>query len=123
MHRKLRPDDVGDIASMRDQLWAEAVHRYKDGEPWWVTDKALLHTVKARQEDARQHDEWEEILREKLYSRVSLTLTEAAALLGIKPDKLDKSIQTRLGYVMQTLQFKRKRETTGARQTYYARKV
>ena len=112
---------VGDIAVERGQLWAEAVHRYKAGEAWWVTDQNLLTTVKERQEDARQHDEWEEVLKESLVGLNTITLSDAANRLSIGPDRLDKSVQTRLGLVMKAIGFKRRRETTGARSMYYVR--
>ena len=78
---------LGDIAAQRDQLWAEAVHRYKAGEAWWVTDENLLTTVKERQEDARQHDEWEEVLKESLIGFNTITLSDAAKRLGIGADR------------------------------------
>jgi predicted P-loop ATPase len=113
----------GDITEKREQLWAEAVHRYKAGVPWWITDAELLKTVKEQQEDARQHDEWEDVLRQALIGVDKLTLSEAAGKLGIKVADLDKSQQTRLGLVMKAIQFKRKRETTGTREYFWVRDV
>jgi hypothetical protein len=114
-------DQIADIAPQREQLWAEAVYRYKEGEPWWVTDKTLLTTVKEQQENARQHDEWEEILRESLKPLTQITLSEAANRLHISVDHLDKSTQTRLGLVMKAIGFIRKRESSGDRAWYYVR--
>lgn len=115
------PADLGDIASIRDQLWAEAVHRYRQGDHWWIEDRSILATVKDRQEDARQHDEWEEILRTALLGRTRTTLVEAADCLGFKPYQLDRSNQTRLGLVLRALTFVGKREGSGARERYYER--
>jgi putative DNA primase/helicase len=109
------PQEVIDIAPHRDQLWAEAVSRYKAGEPWWIKDQALLKTVKERQDDARQHDEWEEILRHALKRVNQVTLTAAAKRLGLPMDRFDKSLQTRLGLVMKTIGFTRRRASTGDR--------
>jgi hypothetical protein len=114
-------NQIADIAPQRDQLWAEAVYRYRAGESWWVTDKTLLSTVKEQQENARQHDEWEEILRESLKPLTQITLSEAANRLHISMDHLDKSTQTRLGLVMKAIGFIRKRETSGDRAWYYVR--
>ena len=44
--------DTDWIASNRDQLWAEAVERYRGGAKWWVTGPTLLVEVAAKQEDA-----------------------------------------------------------------------
>jgi Virulence-associated protein E len=113
------PKDLIDIASQRDQLWAEAVHRYKAGEPWWVSDKDLLKTVREKQDEARQHDEWEEELRTSLRLIDKVTLTEAADRLGIPVDRLDKGVQTRLGLAMKAIGFTRKRERVGSLRQYY----
>jgi predicted P-loop ATPase len=94
---------------VRDQLWAEAVARYTQGETWWVDNPALLETVKQHQDDARQHDEWEQILRAWLdvsHAR-EITINSAAAHLNIKEDRLDKSTQTRLGIVLKALGYQR----------------
>jgi predicted P-loop ATPase len=104
------PKQMSDIAGQRDQLWAEAVYRYKAGETWWLTDKDVLAEVKARQEDARQHDEWEEVLKETLVGVDSISLREVADRLHIPVERLDKSVQTRLGLVMKAIGFTRKRE-------------
>jgi len=114
------PKDVADdIAARRDQLWAEAVARYKAGMPWWITDKELLKTVKERQEDARQHDEWEEVLKESLLSISSITLMDVADRLDIPIERLDKSTQTRLGQAMKAIGFTRKRDTRRGPRRYY----
>jgi hypothetical protein len=110
-----------EIPELRPQLWAEAVHRYKAGMPWWVTDAGMLHTVKAQQEDARQHDEWEMILQPRLLGVRRTTLEAVADCLGIKPDRLDKSIQIRLGLVIKVLGFTRKRESSGSRAYFWER--
>jgi len=114
-------NQIADIAPQRDQLWAEAVYRYKEGEPWWVTDQTLLKTVKAQQESARQHDEWEEILRESLKPVPTVTLAEAANRLHVSVDRLDKSTTIRLGIVLKAIGFVRKRQTSGDRLWYYER--
>jgi hypothetical protein len=116
------PNILVDIAPKdRDQLWAEAVARYKQGENWWVTDRALLETVKAHQEDARQHDEYEDLLKTELKLVTKITLAEVAERLGIRPRELDKPTQTRLGLVMKAIGFARKRETAGDRHYYWER--
>jgi hypothetical protein len=115
------PRDMADISSDHDQLWAEAVHLYKAGVPWWVSDKQLVTTVKEHQENARQHDEWEEVLRAGLKPFKTVTLSDAANFVHISEDRLDKGTTTRLGLVMKTLGYVRKRATTGDRTYYYER--
>lgn len=63
-NRRFWPLRIGEIdreaaREMRDQLWAEAVHRYRAGEQWWLTDdeSALLDGVHA---DHVERDIWDE---------------------------------------------------------------
>ena len=55
---------IADLNRDRDQLWAEAVRRFKAGEIWWIEDEEALALVLAEQ-DARhdQHPLAEEVLR------------------------------------------------------------
>jgi predicted P-loop ATPase len=61
--RRFWPVKVGKInssgiAKVRDQLWAEAVHRYQAGEPWHLSDP--MEAVAAEEQAARlQGDPWE----------------------------------------------------------------
>jgi putative DNA primase/helicase len=54
----LRPTDPAIIARDRDQLWAEAHHRYLAGERWHVDTPELRALCEVEQEDRRQQDAW-----------------------------------------------------------------
>jgi putative DNA primase/helicase len=58
----IAPTGTVKIAALRrdrDQLWAEAVHRYRKGEKWWLTPK--IEALAAEQADARRiHDPWQD---------------------------------------------------------------
>ncbi len=116
--------DVRWIQTNRDQLWAEAVARYQEGEKWWVDDPNLANTCIEVQESARMDDAWESILEERLDGRETTTMEEAAEKLGIRPDRLDKSIQTRVGIVLGVIGFTRRRVREGSKRSYvYERKL
>jgi predicted P-loop ATPase len=51
--------DVKKLVESRDQLWAEAVVAYHAGEPWWLTDAAIIQAAKIQQENRRVEDPWE----------------------------------------------------------------
>lgn len=58
--------DIHALRAMRDQLWAEAVHRYQQGAAWWL-ETAFLEKLAAReQSERRQEDPYEEILARHL---------------------------------------------------------
>lgn len=53
---------VQQIAADRDQLWAEAVHRYRAQEPWWLTDEAQVCAAEAVQSERAEQDPWGEMI-------------------------------------------------------------
>ncbi len=57
------------IRASRDQLWAEAVARYRMGEQWWLTPEEEQARV-AASEPYRAVDAWEEPIRRWLDERV-----------------------------------------------------
>lgn len=54
--------DVASIARDRDQLWAEAVHRYRKGEAWWIEDLETLLQAELIQADRAEVDPWGEVI-------------------------------------------------------------
>jgi Virulence-associated protein E-like domain len=110
------------IEANRDQLWAESVHRFKQGDKWWVEGGTEVgRKCIDAQEEARMNDAWETILDEELFGRDRISMKDAAERLGVKPDRLDRATQTRIGIALIALGFTRKRESTGARSWYYER--
>ena len=51
--------DIAALARDRDQLWAEAVHRFREGAIWWIDDAAILAEATAAQEARYQADAWD----------------------------------------------------------------
>jgi predicted P-loop ATPase len=55
------PVDVAAIESDRDQLWAEAVHLYRTGYPWWLPPK--IEAIASEMQDAFvEADDWDELI-------------------------------------------------------------
>jgi hypothetical protein len=54
--------DISALKRDRDQLWAEAVHRYRAGEPWWIGTEALSAVVEEIQEDHYVPGLWDELI-------------------------------------------------------------
>ena len=50
--------DLDGLAEARDQLLAEAVHAYRAGEPWYITDQALARHAEAEQAARVEDDPW-----------------------------------------------------------------
>jgi len=54
--------DLDALRRDRDQLWAEAVVRYRDGAIWWLDDRELIAAANAAQEARVQGDAWDGVI-------------------------------------------------------------
>ena len=68
--------DRDGLEQVRDQLWAEAVHRYKSGARWWLETPELEALAAAEQATRFIVDAWEGPIREWLGSRVDVAIPE-----------------------------------------------
>jgi predicted P-loop ATPase len=80
-----------DLERDRDQLWAEAVHRYKQGEAWWLKSPELNQEASAQQEARYSPDAWETAVQEyletqaQLISNLEISITEVLMKVLEKP--------------------------------------
>ncbi len=78
--------DVGGVAAMRDQLWAEAVVLYHAGERWWLSDEREEELSMAHKAH-EIHDAWEDPIADYLRppSRNEVTAAELLETAVRKP--------------------------------------
>ena len=112
--------DADLVASLRDQLWAEAVAAYRSGEIHYL----LPEEDKARElaaEQYRARDAWEEVVDSWLEDRWAghqietgqRLLTSQVILrkaLGLEPRDMDRAVAMRLGRVMAALGYANERQ-------------
>ena len=122
--RRFWPVEIGEIAiealeEDRDQLWAEAMFRYRRGERWHLApelEASRQHAV-ARYQLTDPH-------REQLEAWItrrseSFTTTEAiTAGLGIPADRVDRALQTRIGPLLHELGCVKFRTRQGGRREW-----
>jgi len=127
--RRIWPVEVGRvdlkrIAAERDQLWAEAVVRYREGVPWWVSkDREVLEAGAAgpsawsewqlfnEQAESRQNiDAWETPISEFLVDHNGSDGFSTAQILGdaLKIDRArwGQQEQKRVAAIMRKLGFR-----------------
>jgi predicted P-loop ATPase len=94
---KIKNINIPDLKRDRDQLFAEAVSKFKSGVTWWE----MPEETKAEQEDRRQHDEWEGLISECISTRDEVTIaTLATACLDMPMARLDAMAQRRIGRIL-----------------------
>lgn len=123
-----RKIDLDALRTWRDQLWAEAVTRYRQGERWHVHDNEL-HLFESEQENRYMSDPWESLVEDWLDEPVQtntrdFTMAEIfQGALGMEPGHMRKPEQHRLAQILTRLGFKRAklRLPSGRRKWAYRR--
>lgn len=118
--------DVKGIAEARDQLFAEAVVRYKAGERWWFDhleseafERAVTNSRVEREPDSLAEAIrfwWSTTLQQR---PAELTLRTIAIAVGLDIAKITRTDETRLGRVLKQLGFDRHRRRTQSGREYY----
>ncbi len=118
--------DVDELARDRDQLFAEAVHLYGAGEPWWPDRDFERDHIMPEQAARYEADAWEEPIA-KFLSGKQTTLLEVAKTTVLevarstlnfddKIDRLGTADQRRIAAIMTGLGWRRgKRGPNGER--------
>jgi predicted P-loop ATPase len=110
--------DLIDIAGLirdRDQLWAEAVVRYKAGEPWWLETPELEALATAEQDARFEIDVWLEPIEQWLGDHKKTSVAEILVhVFGFTKDqaKLNRAAQIRVAKILTSprLRFTRAKE-------------
>jgi predicted P-loop ATPase len=112
------------IARDRDQLWAEAVALYNAGEPWWLTDEALLLEAHGQQEERQQDDAWHEFIANYCAATAEdVSVAEILEALGVERARWTQVDQNRVARCLVMLGWERyqKRMPSGVRSKRYRR--
>jgi predicted P-loop ATPase len=121
--RRFWPVVVDDVAldllkQDRDQLFAEAVVRYRRGERWWPTPEFEQKYIEPEQEARYEADAWEELIEDYLYRQKPARITVAQIardVLEIEVPKLGNMEQRRIMAVLGRLHWKRGKRSGSAR--------
>ena len=94
--------DIPGLMKARDQLWAEAVHRYKDKEIWWLEGEAE-ELAKVQQSERYVEDPWTEIVAKFITLRDAVTTNEILDHLQVARDRRGMKEYGRLARIMEHL--------------------
>lgn len=108
-NRRFWPVKVGEIATQhlqadRDQLWAEAVARYKAGEAWWLDDAEVIQEATEQQAARRDGDSWEEVIADWIALREDASVSEVLTeCLNIPVGHQNRAMQMRVAQCLKAL--------------------
>jgi predicted P-loop ATPase len=76
--------DLKGLRHNRDQLFAEAVVRYRRGDQWWPDAAFERRVIKPEQESRYESDPWEETIAEYVKGQSRVTVTQIARLASAR---------------------------------------
>jgi len=103
------------LARNRDQLWAEALHRYRAKEPWWIEKGSDLDRLATYEQRSRyRQDVWaldiEKYLdSDEVHKKGCVLVKDILNALGFKSDRRDASGEMRVAGHLRFLQWTRAR--------------
>jgi putative DNA primase/helicase len=117
--------DIESLARDRDHLWAEAVTRYRAGEPWWLDSMELTQLAEEEQSDRYEADPWEGLIAEWMEGRADISIEQILTVcIEKKKDLWAHSDKMRIARCLRALGWERFRYGGRAsREWRYRRKV
>jgi putative DNA primase/helicase len=107
----------------RDQLWAEAVARYKAGAEWWLETPELEALATTEQAARFKADAWQGLIEKWIGRRRDVSISEVlTCALRIAPRDQTHSAEIRIANILTRLGFTKYRPNrTGDRRPRYQR--
>jgi predicted P-loop ATPase len=100
--------DIDALIRDRDQLFAEAVVRYRKGEPWWPDKDFEREHIMPQQAERYEADVWEDNIREYVEPKIRVTVGEVGRhALGIETARIGTHDQHRITAALEQLGWKR----------------
>lgn len=110
--------DIEGLREVKDQLWAEAVDNYQQGEPLYLCPRLEKKLVEA-QKSRKAVDSWHEHLEAYMLTNRRATWKDLYEVVGADFGRSNKDVQHRLTDIMVSLGCKRKRIQHNRSRTYF----
>lgn len=127
--RRFLPVRVGaiDLDALRrdvEQLWAEAVARFRAGEKPFIADAGVLSQLRDHASQRFQVDVWHAAIEQFAQVRESVSVAECLTHLGIEIGRWSQADQNRVSKTLVSLGYRRvKTNRNGVRQWRYMREA
>jgi predicted P-loop ATPase len=108
--------DVDALARDRDQLFAEAVIRYRAGERWWPDKDFEREHIMPQQAERYEADVWEEAIAGYVGNKARVTVGDVAKYaLDFTTSHIGTADQRRIAAALEQLGWRRMKRTENAR--------
>lgn len=115
--------DLDGLASDRGQLWAEAVHMFRAGSPWWIED-ADVRTLAENEQEARYvGDSWEAQIRPIVQGLPQTSVLEVYDAMNIPTMHRDQRSDNRVAKALRRLGFIRFQHNWAGQRTWRYRRI
>ena len=106
--------DVDGLARDRDQIFAEALSAFREGEAWWISpDDGARDALREAQSDRVITDPLTDAIRHALATHPAdagwVTAYTLATWLGVLPERADRGFEMRIGRALRDLGYERGR--------------
>ena len=122
--RRYWPVQIGTIDTdwtiqNREQIWAEAVVAYNNGEKWYLENEAEQQ-LNEQSSDFRQYDPWHEVIEEWLVGNARRLSTSEIMdqALSLEKYQMTRNNEMRVGDIMRQLGYERVRRRIHGQRTY-----
>jgi predicted P-loop ATPase len=111
--------DIAALEQDRDQLFAEAVHAYRQGDKWWPDRRFEAEHVATEQEARYEADAWEEVIAEWLSDKDRVTVYEVAfKALQFQTSRIGTADQRRIIAILERKGWQRSKRDSEGRRLY-----
>jgi predicted P-loop ATPase len=116
---------IEELCRDRDQLWAEAVARFEDGEPWWLDSKKLVEIAADEQLDRYEGDVWGTAIEEYIAGRLGSVSVSEILREALKRDLAvcGQADMNRIARTLQALGWQKYRERDGSKLQWRYRRL
>jgi predicted P-loop ATPase len=111
---KIGKIDLDGVATVRDQLWAEAQHAFTSGDNWWFEDAAVRAAAADEQRARYEGDPWDNLIGQFVATRSFVTVPQILKEAFEMPaGQWGQREQTRVARCLKSLGFVRRQKRKG----------
>jgi len=108
-----RRADARAVAAIRNQLWAEAVERYRAGEKWFIEDHELERAQAEAAAERFDTDEWQTAVQEFIAGQPFVQMRDILTRLRLDFKDQTQAAQNRVARILTTLGWTRRIKRIG----------